>query len=107
MADEPNANFDAKDFASGQAIASFLDEAFSAGDTGKIAHALGVVAPAIGMAIVAQQAGLPREQLEETLSPDADLTIGTTLTIMQALGVMGAIQHRVQPHAGEDMKNRI
>lgn len=107
MADEPNANFDAKDFASGQAIASFLDEAFRTGDTGKIAYALGIVVRAKGMAAVAERAGLPREQLEEALSLDADLTVGTTLTIMRALGVKGGVQFHVEPHAGEDMKNRI
>jgi probable addiction module antidote protein len=49
--------------ASDEAIAIFMAEAFQTKDAGCIAHALGVVARAKGMAQIAGQTGLSREQL--------------------------------------------
>ena len=48
----------AEDLTSAEAIAVFLTEAFRTEDAGYIAHALGVVARAKGMAEIASRTGL-------------------------------------------------
>jgi probable addiction module antidote protein len=50
-----------EDLTSDAAIATFMAEAFASADAGYIAHALGVVARAKGMARIARQTGVPRE----------------------------------------------
>ena len=72
---------------SDETIAVFLEEAFKTEDAGYIAHALGVVARAKGMAQVASQAGLSREQLYRSLSEEGNPTLKTTIAVMKALGV--------------------
>jgi len=66
----------AEDLGSDEAIAVFMAEAFQTNDAGYIAHALGVVARAKGMAQIASQTGLSREQLYRSFSekgePDAE-----------------------------------
>lgn len=52
----------AEDLTSDTAIATFMAEAFASGDVGYIAHALGVVARAKGMAQIARDTGLSREK---------------------------------------------
>ena len=53
----------AEDLGSDEAIAIFMAEAFETYDAAYISHALGVVARANGMAEIAEQTGLSREQL--------------------------------------------
>jgi probable addiction module antidote protein len=77
----------AGDLASEQGMATFMAEAFQTGDAGYIAHALGVVARAKGMAQIAEQTGLSREQLYRSFSEQGNPTLKTTLAVMQALGV--------------------
>ena len=50
-------------------------------------HALGVVARAKGMAQIASQTGLSREQLYRSFSEKGNPTLKTTLAVMKALGV--------------------
>jgi probable addiction module antidote protein len=81
-------NYDpAEDLGSDEAIAIFMAEAFQTGDPGYIAHALGVVARAKGMAQIAGQTGLSREQLYRSFSARGNPTLKTTLAVMNALGV--------------------
>lgn len=81
-------NYDpAEDLGSDEAIAIFMAEAFQTSDAGYIAHALGVVARAKGMAQIAGQTGLSREQLYRSFSEKGNPTLKTTLTVMKALGV--------------------
>jgi probable addiction module antidote protein len=54
---------------------------------GYISHALGVVARAKGMAQIAGQTGLSREQLYRSFSAKGNPTLKTTLAVMNALGV--------------------
>ena len=54
---------------------------------GYIAHALGVVARAKGMAQIAGQTGLSREQLYRSFSENGNPTLKTTLAVMRALGL--------------------
>jgi probable addiction module antidote protein len=77
----------AEDLTSDKAVATFMAEAFRTNDAGYIAHALGVVARARGMAQIASQTGLSREQLYRSFSRDGNPTLKTTLAVMEALGV--------------------
>jgi probable addiction module antidote protein len=77
----------AEDLGSDEAIAVFMAEAFQTNDAGYIAHALGVVARAKGMAQIAGQTGLSREQLYRSFSEKGNPTLRTTLAVMSALGI--------------------
>ena len=77
----------AEDLASDKAIATFMAEAFQTNDAGYIAHALGVVARAKGMAQIAMQTGLSREQLYRSFSQSGNPTLKTTLAVLKALGI--------------------
>jgi probable addiction module antidote protein len=81
-------NYDpAEDLVSDEAISVFMAEAFQTNDVAYIAHALGVVARAKGMAQIAGQTGLSREQLYRSFSEKGNPTLKTTLAVMKALGV--------------------
>lgn len=73
-------------------IAVFMADALETGDAAYIAKALGVVARAKGMAQVAAEAGLSREQLYRTLSEKGNPTLKTTLAVMKVLGFGLAIK---------------
>jgi len=77
----------AEDLGTDEAIAVFMAEAFQTDDVRYIAHALGVVARAKGMAQIASKTGLSREQLYRSFSKDGNPTLKTTLAVMKALGI--------------------
>jgi len=77
----------AEDLTSDKSIAAFMAEAFHTNDAGYIAHALGVVARAKGMADIAERTGLSREQLYRSFSAQGNPTLKTTLAVMKALGI--------------------
>jgi probable addiction module antidote protein len=77
----------AEDLVSAEAIAVFLTEAFRTEDAGYIAHALGVVARAKGMAEIASRTGLSRVQLYRSFSTAGNPRLKTILAVMSALGV--------------------
>jgi probable addiction module antidote protein len=87
----------AEDLTSDVAIATFMAEAFDTADAGYIAHALGVVARAKGMAQIASQTGLSREQLYRSFSANGNPTLKTTIAVMKALGI--ALTAKTQPQA--------
>lgn len=68
----------AEDLTSPEVIAVFVNEALGTDDAAYIAHALGVVARAKGMAGVAEVA---------ELSNMGNPTLKTTLAVMKALGI--------------------
>jgi len=68
-------------------IAFFMADALETGDAAFIAQALGIVARAKGMAQIADQTGLSREQLYRSFSANGNPTLKTTLAVMKALGV--------------------
>lgn len=72
---------------SDDAVAAFMADAFESGDAGYVAHALGVVARARGMAGIAKDTGLSREQLYRSFSGRGNPTLKTTLAVMKALGI--------------------
>ncbi|WP_374312801.1 addiction module antidote protein [Dongia sp.] len=85
----------AEDLTSDTAIAIFMAEAFATEDSGYIAHALGVVARARGMAQIANETGLSREQLYRSFSRNGNPTLKSTLAVMKALGIeLTAKAHR-------------
>jgi len=87
MAEKLTAFDPAEGLTSDEAIAAFMAEAFASEDVGYIAHALGVVARAKGMAQIAQETGLSREQLYRSFSESGNPTLKTTLAVMKALGI--------------------
>lgn len=70
-----------------EAIAVFMANALETGDAPYIAKAMGVVARAKGMAELARETGLSREQLYRSFSEKGNPTLKTMLTVMKALGV--------------------
>jgi probable addiction module antidote protein len=77
----------AEGLVSDEGIAIFMAEALQTRDARYIAHALGVVARAKGMAQIARQTGLSREQLYRSFSKSGNPTLKTTLAVMKALGI--------------------
>ena len=77
----------AEDLVSEEGIAIFMGEAFKTEDPAYIAHALGVVARAKGMAQIAAKTGLSREQLYRSFSKNGNPTLKTTFAVMKALGI--------------------
>ncbi len=72
---------------SDEAIAVFMADAFETGDASYIAKTLGVIARAKGMAQIAAQTGLSREQLYRSFSERGNPTLKTTLAVMKAIGL--------------------
>ena len=70
-----------------ESIAIFMADAFETGDVAYIAKALGVVARAKGMAEIAHETGLSREQLYRSFSEKGNPTLKTTLAVMRAIGM--------------------
>ena len=71
---------------SDEAVEVFLTEAMETGDAKFFAFALGVVARAKGMANIANQTGFAREHLYKSLSANGNLTLETTLAVIEAIG---------------------
>jgi probable addiction module antidote protein len=72
---------------SDEEIAFFMADAFETGDAAFIAKALGVVARAKGMAQIAGETGLSREQLYRSFSANGNPTLKSTLAVMKALNI--------------------
>ncbi len=68
-------------------IAFFIADALATGDASYIAKCVGVVARAKGMADVAAETGLSREQLYRSFSEDGNPTLKSTLAVMKSLGI--------------------
>ena len=68
-------------------IVAYLEAALDEGEPALIAAALGDIARAKGMTIVAADAGLGRESLYKALSPDGNPEFATVLKVMRALGL--------------------
>jgi probable addiction module antidote protein len=80
--------FDVADYLdSPEAVAAYLSEAFGSGDDALIAQALGTVARVKGMAGVAKEAGLNRENLYRSLSEGGKPELSTVMKVLDALDV--------------------
>jgi probable addiction module antidote protein len=82
------AKFDAADYLdSKEAIADYLSEAFATGDDALITQAIGTVARVKGMANVAKDAGLNRENLYRSLSEGGKPEFGTVMKVLDSFDV--------------------
>lgn len=77
----------AKALINDEEIAFYMADALETGDAAFIANSVGVVARAKGMAQIASQTGLSREQLYRSFSAQGNPTLKTTLAVMKALGL--------------------
>ncbi|WP_342151369.1 addiction module antidote protein [Methylorubrum sp. SB2] len=73
-------------------IAAYLDAVLEDNDPALLAHALGVVARARGMAQIAQDAGRSREQLYRTLSDKGNPQLDTLMSVLKVLGLRLSVQ---------------
>ncbi len=65
----------------------YLALSMAGNDPAEMAHALGVVARARGMSVVARDAGLGRESLYKSLSETGNPELATVLKVIHALGM--------------------
>ncbi len=72
---------------SDEAINEYLAQVFADGDSDEIIRALGYVARARGMAQLAKDSGLGRENLYNALKPGAKPRFDTVLRVCTALGI--------------------
>jgi probable addiction module antidote protein len=72
---------------SDEAISEYLSQVLEDGDSDELIRALGYIAKAKGMAIIAKESGLGRESLYKALSPGAKPRFDTVLKVIKALGV--------------------
>jgi len=87
--------FDAADYLdSPEMIAEYLTEAFDSEDPALITKAIGTVARAKGMSIVAEDTGLSRENLYRALGGDTKPEFATVLKVLHALGISLVAQPR-------------
>jgi probable addiction module antidote protein len=90
-----------------QDVALYLSEALETGDAAYVAHALGAVARARGMAKVARLTGLGRESLYKALSGSGNPELATVLRVAKALGIELAarpLAHRTRAKAAKPKK---
>lgn len=88
MAKTPTQPWDAADYLETEEdMVAYLEAALDEGDAQLIAAALGDIARARGMTMVATDAGLGRESLYKALSPDGNPEFATVLKVMRALGL--------------------
>ena len=78
-------------------MAAYLNVALEDGDLSLIVAALGDIARAQRMAVVAQESGLGRESLYKSLSANGNPEFGTVLKVVRALGLK--LQAAVGPGA--------
>ena len=67
------------------AIAEYMSQVFADGESDEIIRALGHVAKARGMAMLARESGLGRESLYKALAPGAKPRFDTVLRVCRAL----------------------
>lgn len=81
--------YDASEFLGGSgAQAELLNDALASGNHAYVAHALGVIAKAIGMSEIARRTGIKRQSLYAALDEDGNPTLGTFFSVLQALGIV-------------------
>lgn len=72
---------------SDEAISECLSQVLDDGDSDELLRALGYIAKAKGMAMIAKESGLGRESLYKALSPGSKPRFDTILKVIKALGV--------------------
>lgn len=80
--------FDAAEFfTTAESQEDLVRDAFASGDARYILKALDVVVRTRGMGEVAARAGITREELQQTLSENADPKLSTLIRVTKALGI--------------------
>ena len=77
----------AKDFDTPESIAAYLNDAMREGDPAMILSAIGEVARARGMAVLAQDAGLSRNSMYKSLCANGNPSLSTLTKVVNALGL--------------------
>ena len=72
---------------SDEAIAAYLNAALEENDPSLLAAALGDIARAKGMTLIARETGLGRESLYKALSADGNPEFGTVQKVVSSLGL--------------------
>jgi probable addiction module antidote protein len=72
---------------SDEAISEYLSQVLDDGDSDELLRALGYIAKAKGMTMIANESGLGRESLYKALSPGSKPRFDTILKVIKALGV--------------------
>jgi probable addiction module antidote protein len=81
--------YDASEFlGSSEAQAELLNDALASGNPAYVAHALGIVAKAIGMTELARRTGIKRQSLYAALDEEGNPTLETFFSVLQALGIV-------------------
>jgi probable addiction module antidote protein len=70
-----------------ESIADYLEAVFEIGDPQLIVAALGDVARARGMTLLASETGLSRESLYRSLAKEGNPEFGTVVKVLKALGL--------------------
>jgi probable addiction module antidote protein len=68
-------------------MSAYLEAALEEGDPALVTAALGDIARAKGMALIARDTGLGRESLYKALSPEGNPKFATVLKVVRALGL--------------------
>ena len=68
-------------------MAGYLEAALEDGDPALVAAAIGDIARAVGMTVVARESGLGRESLYKALSPNGNPELATILRVLRAVGL--------------------
>jgi probable addiction module antidote protein len=72
---------------SDEAMSEYLSQVLEDGDSDELIRALGYIAKAKGMAMIANESGLGRESLYKALAPGAKPRFDTILKVLKALGI--------------------
>jgi probable addiction module antidote protein len=72
---------------SDEAMSEYLSQVLEDGDSDELIRALGYMAKAKGMAMIANESGLGRESLYKALAPGAKPRFDTILKVVKALGI--------------------
>ena len=75
-------------------ILHYLEAAMEGNDPKHIASALGDVARSQGMTEIAKKSGLGRQALYNALSENGNPTLGTLLSVLDALGLQLTVQKK-------------
>ena len=80
-----------------EAIAGYLEAVFEDGDPHLIAAALGDVARAVGISVLAERTGLPGDHLLSSLTPEGTPDFAMILKVVEAFGLR--LEARPRPSA--------
>lgn len=87
-------------------VADYLSEALELGDPAYFQHALGAVARAKGMAVIAKKTGLGRQSLYKALSESGNPEFSTVVKVLAAIGVKISASPAAKGSGGKSRRAR-